>query len=1100
VNLSAPFIARPVATTLLTIGLALAGLVALFGLPVSPLPKIDFPTIQVTANLPGASPETVATSVTTPLERRLGAIAGVTEITSSSTVGNARITLQFDLSRDIDGAARDVQAAINAARADMPSDLRSNPQYRKINPADAPVMVLALTSDIIGQGRLYDSASNILQQKISQVSGVGQVAVSGSSLPAVRVELNPTALNKYGIGLESVRAALAAANANSPKGAIEVGERRFQLYANDQATTAEQYRDLIIAWRNGAPVRLSEVAEVIDSTENIRNEGQANGKRSVLVIIYKQPNANIIETVDRIKELMPELQAAMPNDVEVQVVSDRTTTIRAALREVESALAIGVILVVLVTFAFLRSVRAGFIAAVTVPVSLIATFGGMYLLGYSLNNLSLMALTIAAGFVVDDAIIVLENVSRHIEEGMSRFDAALKGAREVGFTVISMSLSLIAVFIPILLMSGIVGRLFREFAVTLSVAILVSMVVSLTTTPMMCAYVLRPPREKPPGFFFRVSERAFGGLQWAYGRSLGFVLRHPLLTMIVFLATVLLNIHLYVTIPKGFFPQQDTGRIVGGIRADQSISFQAMRRKFRQFMEIVRADPAIESVAGFTGGFQTNSGFVFATLKPLSQRDVSADQVIARLRPKLAQVPGAVLFLQAVQDIRVGGRQGNAQYQFTLQADSLPELYTWGPKLTEALQRDTSVITDVDSDQQQRGLQVNLTIDRDAASRLGVSTRNISATLYDAFGQRQVSTIYNALNQYHVVMEVAPDWWASPESLKEIYVSTSGGALSGTQTTGGISSAVAATAARTQSAGSTVVDPAQAVRNLRTNQIAVSGRGSASTGAAVSTTPETLVPLSAVTRWEYGTTPLAVNHQSMFVASTVSFNLAPGKTLSDAVQYVNDTMREIGVPSTLHGSFQGTARAFQQSLNNQLLLVLAALAAVYIVLGILYESYIHPITILSTLPSAGIGALLALQFSKVEFSIIAMIGVLLLIGIVKKNAIMMIDVALDRERNEGLDPSVAIHQAALLRFRPILMTTMAAILGALPLALGYGDGAELRRPLGISIIGGLIVSQILTLYTTPVIYLYLDRFRRRDRDRPSRIARAMGSGSTEATA
>ena len=1089
-NLSAPFIARPVATTLLTIGLALAGMVAFTGLPVSPLPKVDFPTIQVTANLPGASPETVATSVTTPLERRLGAIAGVSEITSSSSVGNSRITLQFDLSRSIDGAARDVQAAINAARADMPSDLRNNPQYRKVNPADAPVLVLALTSNTLGQGRLYDAASNVLQQKLSQVSGVGQVTLGGSSLPAVRVEINPSALTKYRIGLESVRAALAAANANAPKGALEVGERRYQIYANDQARVADEYRSLIIGWRNGSPVRLSDVAEVIDSTENIRNEGQANGKRSVLVIIYKQPNANIIETVDQVKELLPELQASMPNDVDLAVVSDRTTTIRAALREVEHALIASVILVVLVTFAFLRSARAGFVAAVAVPVSLIGTFGAMYLLGYSLNNLSLMAMAIAAGFVVDDAIIVLENISRHIEAGMSRIDAALQGAREVGFTVVSMSLSLIAVFIPILLMSGIVGRLFREFAVTLSIAILISMVVSLTTTPMMCAYVLRPHDGRKEGLFFRASERTFGALQSLYGRSLGVVLRHPLLTILVFLATVLLNIHLYVTIPKGFFPQQDTGRIVGGIRADQSISFQAMRRKFRQFVGIMRADPAIESVAGFTGGFQTNSGFVFASLKPLAVRKESADQVIARLRPRLAQVPGAVLFLQAVQDIRVGGRQANAQYQFTLQADSLSELYTWGPKLVEALKADSSVITDVDSDQQQRGLQVNLTIDRDAASRLGVSTRGISAALYDAFGQRQVSTIYNPLNQYHVVMEVSPENWENPETLKDIYVSTSGGAISGAQATGAIVSAAPTPTG--------VVDPAQAVRNQRTNQIAVSGRGSASTGAAVSTTPETMVPLSAVTRYEFGTTPLAVNHQGLFVASTISFNLAPDKTLSDAITYVNGVMSEIGMPATIHGSFQGTARAFQQSATNQLLLVLAALAAVYIVLGILYESYIHPLTILSTLPSAGIGALLALRLGGVEFSIIAMIGVLLLIGIVKKNAIMMIDVALERERNEGLDPRVAIYEACLLRFRPILMTTMAAILGALPLAIGFGEGAELRRPLGISIIGGLIVSQILTLYTTPVIYLYLDRFRRRDRDRPSRIARAMGSAGAPA--
>ncbi|WP_428675308.1 efflux RND transporter permease subunit [Reyranella sp.] len=1102
-SLSAPFIARPVATTLLTLGVLLAGIMGFMNLAVSPLPKIDFPTILVTASLPGASPDTVATSVTTPLERRLGAIAGVTEITSTSTVGNSRIVLQFDLSRSIDGAARDVQAAINAARADLPTDLRSNPQYRKINPADAPVLILALTSDTLGQGRLYDAASNVLQQKLSQVTGVGQVTLGGSSLPAVRVEINPTALSKYQIGLESVRAALAAANANTPKGAIEVSDRRWQIYTNDQSRTAAEYRPLIIAWRNGAPVRLSDVAEVIDATEDIRNEGQANGKRSVLVILYLQPNANIIETVDEVKALLPDLQAALPNDVDLMVASDRTTTIRASLKEVESALTISVILVVLVTFAFLRSFRAGLVPSVAVPVSLVGTFGVMYLLGYSLNNLSLMAMTIAAGFVVDDAIIVLENIQRHIEEGMPRVQAALLGSREVGFTVISMSLSLIAVFIPILLMGGIVGRLFREFAVTLSIAILISMVISLTTTPMMCAFVLKPPRrkdgegretEKPPGWLARTSERAFAALQNGYGRTLRVVLRHPRLTMVVFLGTIILNIFLYVQIPKGFFPQQDTGRIVGGIRADQSISFQSMRRKFRQFVGIIREDPAVQNVVGFTGGFQVNSGFLFATLKPLSERKETADQVIARLRPKLAQVPGANVFLQATQDIRVGGRQGNSQYQFTLQADSLPDLYVWGPKLVEALRRDTSVITDVDSDQQQRGLQVNLTIDRDAAARLGVSSRSISATLYDAFGQRQVSTIYNPLNQYHVVMEVAPEYWENPESLKDIYVSTSGGAVSGAQATAAVSNTITSTPtiASLTGAGATQLDPSAAVRNQRTNAIAVSGRGTASTGAAVSTSPETMIPLSAVTNYEFGTTPLGINHQGLFVASTVSFNLTVGKTLSDAVAYVNSTMREIGVPATIHGSFQGTARAFQQSLNSQILVVLAALAAIYIVLGMLYESYIHPITILSTLPSAGIGALLALQLSGIEFSIIAMIGVLLLVGIVKKNAIMMIDVALERERHEGLGPREAIYEACLLRFRPILMTTMAAMLGALPLALGFGDGAELRQPLGISIIGGLLVSQVLTLYTTPVVYIYLDRFRRRDRDSHSRLARAMG--------
>jgi multidrug efflux pump len=1096
VSFSGLFISRPVATTLLTAGILIGGFLGFMALAVSPLPRVDFPTIQVQASLPGASPDTVATSVTTPLEKRLGAIAGVSEITSTSTVGNSRITLQFDLSRDIDGASRDVQAAINAARADMPSDLRSNPIYRKINPADAPAMVLALTSETLGQGRLYDAASNVLQQRLSQVNGVGQVTLGGSSLPAVRVEINPNALSKYRIGLESVRAGLAAANANSPKGAIEVGGLRYQLYTNDQSRVADDYRNLVIAWRNGAPVRLVDVAEVIDSTEDIRNEGQANGKRSVLVIIYLQPNANIIATVDEVKELLPDLQAALPPEIDVTVATDRTTTIRASLREVERALTASVILVVLVTFAFLRSVRAGLVPSVAVPVSLVGTFGVMYLMGFSLNNLSLMAMTISAGFVVDDAIIVLENISRHIEDGMPRLEAARLGAREVGFTVLSMSLSLIAVFIPILLMGGIVGRLFREFAVTLTIAIVISMVVSLTTTPMMCAYVLRPPRHDQedatpaPGWraslrrLSLLSERLFESIQAFYGRTLAWVLRHPGPTALVFLATVVLNVFLYIQIPKGFFPQQDTGRMIGFIRADQSISFQAMRRKFRQFIGIVRSDPAVQNVVGFTGGFQTNSGFMFTQLKPLAERGATADQVIARLRVKLAQVAGAQLFLQAVQDIRVGGRQTSSQYQFTLQSDSLSDLYDWGPKLVEALRKDSSVVTDVDSDQQQRGLQVNLTIDRDAAARLGVDTRSISATLYDAFGQRQVSTIYNLLNQYHVVMEVSPEYWENPMTLDDIYVSTSGGSITGTQANRAIASSAPLAAG--------AVDPSAAVRNQLNNAIAVTGRGSASTGAAVSTAVETMVPLSQLTKWDFGNTPLGVNHQGLFVATTISFNLALGKTLSDAVTFVNATMREIGMPANIHGNFAGTAQAFQQSLNSQMLIILFALAAIYIVLGVLYESYIHPLTILSTLPSAGIGALLALQLFSVELTIIAMIGVLLLVGIVKKNAIMMIDVALERERHQNLDPREAIYQACLLRFRPILMTTLAAMFGALPLALGFGDGAELRQPLGISIIGGLLVSQILTLYTTPVIYLYLDRFRRRDRDPLSRTARAMG--------
>jgi multidrug efflux pump len=1074
-NLSAPFIARPVATTLLTVGLALAGIVAFFLLPVSPLPQVDFPTISVQASMPGASPETMASSVATPLERHLGQIADVTEMTSSSSVGSSRITLQFGFDRDINGAARDVQAAINAARADLPTALRSNPTYRKVNPADAPIMILALTSGTLSQGQLYDSAATVLEQALSQVEGIGQVSIGGSSLPAVRVELNPRALFKYGIGLEDVRAALAAANANSPKGAIENGERRLQIYTNDQASSADQYRSLVVAYRNGAAVRLSDVADVLDSVENLRNAGLSNGKPSVLVILYRQPNANIIDTVDRVKAMLPQLQASIPSDIDITIAADRTTTIRASLRDVERTLIIAVILVILVVFAFLRDWRATLIPSVAVPVSLAGTVGAMYLLGYSLDNLSLMALTVSTGFVVDDAIVVLENVSRYTEAGMPRLQAALRGAREVGFTVLSMSLSLVAVFIPILLMGGIVGRLFREFALTLSIAIIVSLVVSLTTTPVMCAYLARNRPAKAAGRTSRASERVFATMLGFYDRTLRWALQNSGLMLVVLLATVCLNIYLFIIIPKGFFPQQDTGRLIGGIQADQSISFQAMRQKLTQFMAILRSDPAVESAVGFTGGGQTNSGFVFMSLKPLSERTVSADQVIARLRGKLGQVAGATLFLQAVQDIRIGGRQSNAQYQFTLQADALADLYTWVPKISDALQH-VPELTDVNSDQQQKGLETDLVIDRATASRLGLTPSQIDNTLYDAFGQRQVSTIYNPLNQYHVVMEVAPQYWQSPDMLKELYVSTSGGSVGGSQATNAVAGTTAVSK-NTKTTTSAAQIAGDAARNLAANKLGNSGRGSASTGAAVSTAAETMVPLAAFSQYGPGNTPLAVNHQGPFVASTISFNLAPGKALSDAVAAINDTMNQIGVPASIHGNFQGTAQAFQTSLANEPILILAAIIAVYIVLGVLYESYVHPITILSTLPSAGVGAVLALMAFKTEFSIIALIGVILLIGIVKKNAIMMIDFALDAERNHGLTSREAIYRASLLRFRPIMMTTMAAMLGALPLALGMGDGAELRRPLGISIVGGLIVSQALTLYTTPVVYLYLDRFR-----------------------
>ncbi len=1071
-NLSAPFIRRPVATTLLTIGLLATGLVAYPLLPVSPLPQVDYPVISVQATLPGASPEVVATTVASPLERHLGEIADVTEMTSTSTLGNTRVTLQFGLNRDIDGAARDVQAAINAARADLPTSLRTNPTYRKVNPADAPIMVLALTSDILPKGKVYDAASTILAQKLSQVDGIGEVIVGGSSLPAVRVELNPQALYKYAIGLEDVRAALAAANAHSPKGGIDVGDQRYQIYANDQANEAEAYRSLIIGYRNGAPLRLSEVGQVNDAVENIRNAGLANGKPAVLLILFRSPNANIIATVDRVKSLLPFLRASIPPAVDLAVMMDRSTTIRASLKEVQITLMIAIGLVIVVVFAFLRDARATLVPIVAVPVSLIGTLGVMYLLGFSIDNLSLMALTVATGFVVDDAIVVLENISRYTAAGLTPMKAAMRGAREVGFTVLSMSLSLIAVFIPILLMGGLVGRLFREFAVTLSTAVLISLAISLTTTPMMCSILLRRQDQRRHGRLYRASERAFAAMLGGYRRSLGWALAHPRFVLLVLLAMLCLNGYLYVTIPKGFFPQQDTGRLTGSIQADQAISFQLMSKKLAQFVDIVKSDPAVDTAVGFTGSGQTNSGFMYISLKPLAERKISADQVIARLRRKLAAVSGATLYLQAVQDIRVGGRQSNAQYQYTLQGDTFAELNEWAPRLTAALQAEPK-LTDVSSDQQNKGLETNVVIDRDTAARLGITVSQIDNTLYDAFGQRQVSTIYVARNQYHVVMEVAPQYWQNPETLKQVFVSTSGGGVTGSQAT----NAVAGTFVSPRRGAAPSPAAADAARNLATNSIGNVGKGIASTGTAVSTRAENMIPLSAVAHYAPGSTPLAVNHQGLFAAATISFNLAPGVALSEAVGVIDAAKERIGMPASIRGSFQGTARVFQESLANQPLLILAALIAVYVVLGILYESYAHPLTILSTLPSAGVGALLALSAFRLEFSVMALIGVILLIGIVKKNAIMMIDFALDAERNEGKSSRDAIYQACLLRFRPIMMTTMAAMLGAVPLAVGIGEGSELRQPLGIAIVGGLILSQLLTLYTTPVIYIYIDRFR-----------------------
>jgi multidrug efflux pump len=1020
VNISAPFIRRPVATTLLTVGLALSGFLAWGLLPVSPLPQVDFPTILVSATLPGAEPETMATSVAAPLERQFGHIAGLTEMTSTSYLGSTAITLQFDLSRNIDGAARDVQAAINAARGYLPPTLPNNPAYRKVNPADAPVMIVALTSDTLDRGRMYDAASSILQQKLSQLRGVGQVIVGGSSLPAVRVEMNPTALNRYGIPLETVRRTLVATTQDRPKGQLDDETRASTITSNDQLFRAADYAPVIVAFRNGRPVRLADVAHVEDSVEDVRATGLANGRPAVLLVIFRQPGANVIATVDGVRALLPQLQAAIPRAITMSVVMDQTQTIRGSLHDVEVALLISVLLVTLVVFAFLRSLRATLIPAVAVPVSLVATFGVLYLVGGSLDNLSLMALTIATGFVVDDAIVVVENVARHRAAGVPPLEAALRGAREIGFTVLAISLSLVAVFTPILLMGGLVGRLFREFALTLSAAIVISLLVSLTTTPMMCATLLSRETDAH-GRLYHASERAFEWMRDRYDTTLSWVLRHPRGVLAVTVLTVALNGYLFWVVPKGFFPQQDTGRLQGAVQAAQDISFQAMQAKLTRIIDIVGRDPAVANVVGFTGGqgngpsTATNTARLFVMLKPWPERTISADQVITRLRGALAEVPGAPAFFQATQDVRAGGRSGNAQYQYTLQGEDVAELNRWGPRVAERL-RALPQIVDLSSDQQDRGRQSSLVIDRGTASRLGITPQLIDDTLYDAFGQRQVAILYTPLNQYRVIMEVEPRYWQRPETLGDIYLPSSSGGM---------------------------------------------------------------VPLSAFSRYEPTRTALAVNHQGQFPAVTLSFNLAPGVALGDAVTAIERAVRPLGLPASIRGRFQGTAQIFQASLAGQPVLIAAALLAVYVVLGVLYESYIHPLTILSTLPSAGVGALLALLACRAELTVIALIGILLLVGIVKKNAIMMIDFAIEAERAGSQSPAEAIHEACVLRFRPIMMTTMAALLGALPLALGTGIGSELRRPLGIAIVGGLIVSQALTLYTTPVVYLYLDRVRLR---------------------